>query len=241
MLRKQLDNIIQPFDTTQQQTFLCPFPENQSSMQHFYDFYLRTSNSLRLHLINQTIWLLFNHPLQVKMEFLSEITILGIKGWRKVVQISETVVLKMEKKISIKNNLFPTQRDFKNKIKLKLLTCFLFIAVSFYICLTENFSRYWYQIQCFLTNIRTCLIAQTTDAQCRFSSKSQTFGQINFGEFGCFPTIYNHPFWYNTLSLYTQIPNIYLGLGFEFGPQSIRDLAIVCPQSVPNRHVLQYT
>ena len=24
-------------------------------------------------------------------------------------------------------------------------------------------------------------------------------------------------------------PNIYLGLGFEFGPQRIRDLAIVCP------------
>ena len=29
-----------------------------------------------------------------------------------------------------------------------------------------------------------------------------------------------------------QIPNIYLGLGFEFGPQRIRNLAIVCPQSV---------
>ena len=27
--------------------------------------------------------------------------------------------------------------------------------------------------------------------------------------------------------LYIQIPNIYLG--FEFGPQRIRDLAIVCP------------
>ena len=29
--------------------------------------------------------------------------------------------------------------------------------------------------------------------------------------------------------LYIHIPNIYLGLGFEFGPQRIRDLAIVCP------------
>ena len=58
MLRKQLDNIIQPFDTTQQQSFLCPFPENQPSMQHFY---LRTIIFLRLHLINQIIWLLFNH------------------------------------------------------------------------------------------------------------------------------------------------------------------------------------
>ena len=46
------------------------------------------------------------------------------------------------------------------------------------------------------------------------------------------------------LSLYIQIPNIYLGLGlglglgfefefeFEYGPQIIRDLAIVCPLSV---------
>jgi hypothetical protein len=25
------------------------------------------------------------------------------------------------------------------------------------------------------------------------------------------------------------IPNIYLGLGFEFGPKRIRDLASVCP------------
>ena len=29
------------------------------------------------------------------------------------------------------------------------------------------------------------------------------------------------------LSLYIQIPNIYLG--YEFGPQRIRDLAFVCP------------
>ena len=32
-----------------------------------------------------------------------------------------------------------------------------------------------------------------------------------------------------TLSLYTHIPNIYLGLGFEFGPQRIRELSFVCP------------
>ena len=80
-----------------------------------------------------------------------------------------------------------------------------------------------------------------------FSLKSQTlrlgqFGQINFGAFSanlsapilvlwvpcpCFPLI-NHYF-YKKLSLYIQIPNIYLGLGFEFGPQRIWDLAIVCP------------
>ena len=28
---------------------------------------------------------------------------------------------------------------------------------------------------------------------------------------------------------FIQIPNIYLGLGFEFGPQRVRDLAFVCP------------
>ena len=28
---------------------------------------------------------------------------------------------------------------------------------------------------------------------------------------------------------YIHIPNIYLGLGFELGPQIIRDLAFVCP------------
>ena len=38
------------------------------------------------------------------------------------------------------------------------------------------------------------------------------------------------------LSLYIHIPNIHLGLGlefeFEFGPQSIRNLAFVCPYSM---------
>ena len=34
------------------------------------------------------------------------------------------------------------------------------------------------------------------------------------------------------LSLYIQLPNIYLGLGSEFGPQRIRDLAIMCPPYV---------
>ena len=66
-------------------------------------------------------------------------------------------------------------------------------------------------------------------------------GQINSGAFGvflaelsapilvqwvscpCF-SLFNHYF-YKKLSLY--IPNTYLG--FEFGPQRIRDLAIVCP------------
>ena len=88
----------------------------------------------------------------------------------------------------------------------------------------------------------------TMDAQWSvFSSKFQTFGlwQINLGAFEgifnqfisiyfglwgpcpCFPLI-NHYF-YKKL-----IPTIYLGLGFEFefGPQRIRNLAIMCPYSV---------
>ena len=40
----------------------------------------------------------------------------------------------------------------------------------------------------------------------------------------CFP-LFNHYF-------YKNHPNICLELGFEFGPQRIRDLAIVCPWSV---------
>ena len=43
----------------------------------------------------------------------------------------------------------------------------------------------------------------------------------------CFPLIIHY--FYKKLSLYIQIPNIYLGLGFELGPQRIGDLAIVCP------------
>ena len=66
---------------------------------------------------------------------------------------------------------------------------------------------------------------------------SRQFGQINFGSFGAsssdlsapilvlwvpcpyFPLI-NHYF-YKKLSHYIQIPNIHLGLGFEFGSQII--------------------
>ena len=44
----------------------------------------------------------------------------------------------------------------------------------------------------------------------------------------------NRPLVLQKLSLYTHISNIYSGLGFEFGPQRIRDLAIVSPQSVLN-------
>ena len=46
----------------------------------------------------------------------------------------------------------------------------------------------------------------------------------------CFPLI-NHYF-YKKLSLFIHIPNIFLGLGFELGPQRIGNSVIVCPQSV---------
>ena len=77
-----------------------------------------------------------------------------------------------------------------------------------------------------------------------FSPKNQTFGlgQISFGPFRVFLADLLAPMHFGTvsplsmfsinqplLSLYIQIPNIYLGLGFEFGPQRSRDLAIVCP------------
>ena len=70
-------------------------------------------------------------------------------------------------------------------------------------------------------------------------------GQINSGAFGvflaelsapilvqwvpcpCFPLF--HHYFYKKLSLYIHIPNIYLGLGFEFGLQRIWDLAFVGP------------
>ena len=71
------------------------------------------------------------------------------------------------------------------------------------------------------------------------------FGKINFEAFGVFLSdlsatilvlwvpcpwfpLINHYF-YKKLSLYIQIPNIYLGLGFEFGSQRIKDLVFECP------------
>ena len=91
---------------------------------------------------------------------------------------------------------------------------------------------------------RVSSASRTTDAQLSlFSSKSQTFGlgQTNWSStfwgimgisgqlsacilvlwvpYPCFPSI-NHYF-YKKLSLYIHIPNMYLGLGFEFGPQRI--------------------
>ena len=76
-------------------------------------------------------------------------------------------------------------------------------------------------------------------------------GQINSGAFGvfsaelsapilvqwvpcpCFP-LFNHYF-YKKLILYIHIPNIYLVIGFEFGPQTIRNLVFVCPYSVGSK------
>ena len=82
---------------------------------------------------------------------------------------------------------------------------------------------------------------RTTDTQRAFFRKSQTFGlgQTNraqhfLGIWGIFSRIisnhfgfplFNHYF-YKKLSLYIHITK-YL-LGFEFGPQRIRDLAFVC-------------
>ena len=65
-------------------------------------------------------------------------------------------------------------------------------------------------------------------------------GQINFGAFGVFSAKLSAPIL--VLSMFSMIqplflqkskpinsqPKIYLGLGFEFWPQRIRDLAFVC-------------
>ena len=45
----------------------------------------------------------------------------------------------------------------------------------------------------------------------------------------CLPLINNYLF--KKLSLYIQMPNIFLGVGFEFWPQRIRDLAIAWVRS----------
>ena len=70
----------------------------------------------------------------------------------------------------------------------------------------------------------------------RFCGIWGIFGRIICTHFGTGSPlaifIINQPLLLQKLSLYIHIPNIYLGLGFEFGPQRIRDLAFVCPQSV---------
>ena len=50
---------------------------------------------------------------------------------------------------------------------------------------------------------------------------------VQWVPYPCFPLF--HYYFYKNLSLYIHIPNIYLELGFEFGPQENRDLAFVCP------------
>ena len=93
-----------------------------------------------------------------------------------------------------------------------------------------------------------------------FFIEIETFGlrQTNLAdELGYFWPNYQHSFWYSEslvhffpsfnhyfykkLSLYIHIPNIYLGLEFEFdlGLQRIRDLAFGCPQSVARDIVIR--
>ena len=51
---------------------------------------------------------------------------------------------------------------------------------------------------------------------------------IHFGKVSpCFLSF--SQYFYKKLSLDIHIPNIYLGLGFKFGPQRSRNLAFVCP------------
>ena len=81
-----------------------------------------------------------------------------------------------------------------------------------------------------------------------FWASADKIGQISSGAFGVFSSKLSAPIWvqwvpctcfpsfnhfsYKKLSLYIHIPNIYLELWFEFGPQRIKDLAFMCPYSV---------
>ena len=60
-----------------------------------------------------------------------------------------------------------------------------------------------------------------------------TFGQSISTHFGTVSSLSMfsiiHPLFLQKPNLYIQIPTIYLGLGFELGPQRIWDLAFVCP------------
>ena len=61
------------------------------------------------------------------------------------------------------------------------------------------------------------------------------FGQTISTHFSAVSPLFNQNYSTKKLSLSTHILNIYLGLEFELGPQRIRDLAFVCPQSVAVR------
>ena len=94
--------------------------------------------------------------------------------------------------------------------------------------------RIFYVGQVAHKQIKTCFFARTTDSQWSlFALKSRTFGlgQTNWADkFRCiwvifgqtisthFGTVSPCHYFYKKLSLYIHIPNIYLGLGFEFGP-----------------------
>ena len=77
--------------------------------------------------------------------------------------------------------------------------------------------------------------------------KASKSGQISFGVFSAnlsAPILvlwvlcpFINQYFYKKLSLYIQIPNIYVGLGFEFGLQRIRDLSIVYAyKAINNAH-----
>ena len=85
-----------------------------------------------------------------------------------------------------------------------------------------------------------CTLKLTTDAQWSLLGLGGQIGQINFAELSTpilvlwvSRPLFNHYFqddyFYKKLSLYIHIPNNNLRLGFEFGPQRIRNLAVRSP------------
>ena len=98
------------------------------------------------------------------------------------------------------------------------------LFVDFWMILTMDY-------ELFPLKSRTFGLWQTNWADKCWGIFSQTistyFGTVSSLSYICFP-LFIHYF-YKSLSLYIHIPNIYLGLGFEFefGPQRIRNLAFV--------------
>ena len=74
----------------------------------------------------------------------------------------------------------------------------------------------------------TLCIKMSADSLAENTTNARPFYPLNISAVGSVPCFssFNHYF-YKKLSLYIHIPNTYLGLGFEFGPQRIRDLAFM--------------
>ena len=121
-------------------------------------------------------------------------------------------------------------------VSLWQLGCCLFLYfISFFLVSIFLFTDYRLPMKPFSSKFQTFGLGQTIWADI-FWGMWGIFGRListHFGRVSPLSMFYiNQPLFLPKLSLCIQIPNMYLGLGFEFGPQRIRNLAIACPQSV---------